>query len=182
MSKWKSGKVSHNLTNSRRNILSTLVNTLKRDFPEAYMDGKRAVIPWSGPDRFIIYFSNEVKDAIRLAFVVDLDIKESARRRHFQETLSLYVDDIQTALGAKVLSAHKVSGIRNKSPETIVNEGYKEWAKISYHSRMGLYKIVRLEYDDWDATDTIVEKITPLTYEFVEGVSSILQRIKLPPI
>lgn len=75
-------------------ILRTMLLNMQEDYPDLLFERgssgprERLLLQWKDNDYYQFYFSNEVPNGFRCAFVVDLDLKNSQRRKDYYRVLS----------------------------------------------------------------------------------------------
>lgn len=156
-------------------LLRAIYERLVDDLPDAYLNrGKkpRILLNWADNDYFNFYFSREVPDGFRCAFVLDLDVKDSNRRLVFQDTLRNAVDKVEEIYGLPVYQ---------RSDRIVAVELKRErWIKIMRHRWYSIYVMNRLGELNPDRPDETAERIVPLIYEFIERTDSLLHLYRPP--
>ncbi|WP_031407184.1 hypothetical protein [Geobacillus vulcani] len=163
-------------------ILQSLLESLKTHYPKAIFDKSkegryRLLIPYTTKDQFIVDFSFEVPDGIRMGFVLDIDQPEprdGGRRKEFQKIIAPYLPQLAKVLDAVV--------IKKQKNESIIKDGRFSWIKNSAHRRMGLHQYRRFSNINFenDSVDDITIVILPVIERFIKSVSELLAKIKLP--
>lgn len=161
---------------SRLLVLDKVRELVQKKIPDIYLDRgtkPRLLLKWDGNDYFNFYFSNEVSDGFRRAFVLDLDTKHSQRRTIFREVLKNSTGKIEEIYGSKVLTI---------SDKRIVAElGYKNWIKIMKHRWYSIYVMNRLEeIKSMDKPEELAKKLAPLVLDFIEKTNALLKTYPPP--
>ena len=171
-------KISPEMKRARLTVLHTMCQRMQDKLPGIYFNHSskgskdRLLLQWEGEDYFNFYFSNEIQDGFRFAFVVDLDYADSERRSAFSKILLGVAKEIaqtfQCPLG------------NDTGDELLMKEGIQTWVKISKHKWFSIYQMYRLPGTDWSDTEKAVGELIPIGYNFVEEINSLLQRYALP--
>lgn len=157
----------------RLEVLQTLVDKLTDEYPRTNFNHyykaseDRVIIPYKETDKFIIDFSEDILDGIRLGFVIDLDKRNSSRRKEYNKTLKEDEGFIEELFDAEVLGKKEKPG-----------EDLKEWVKISRNRRRGLHKYIRNEDLDWTNKEEVIDYVLPEIHQFIDDVETLLENME----
>jgi hypothetical protein len=162
------------MKNLKRTILRTMLVNMQEDYPDLLFERGssgprgRLLLQWKDNDYYQFYFSNEIPNGFRCAFVVDLDIKDSQRRKEYYRVLSGLSREISRTFGYPVEKR-----IKDKD---LAAEGMKNWMKIPNHRWYSIYLMHVLQHADWNDTDKIAGELAQVACDFIKNMEVLLQR------
>jgi len=135
-------------------------------------DKHRLLLRLNNSDYFLVDRSSKVPDGVRVAFVVDLDVKSSSRRADYESQLRASSSEVERILGCPVVFHEKL--------EATASTGQLKWCKIQKHSRMGVHIIIREPNADWSVRADAYRMIHPLVSESIGRLCSLVESFPPP--
>lgn len=164
---------------NKRKVLKELLKRLEGRLPGIFLDetyrpgGSVCLIyPLRGKDGFIITFSREVADGVRLAFSLDYDRTHSPRRSFLAKQLTRLEGLLSKELKAPLVS----SSDKRHAAET----DDRAWYKLNEHRWDTIYLLQRFP-GDWSEIESAVKWLETKVMSFVSVMLN-LPKLEIPPL